>query len=119
MSLVHDSKEVPSDAAKRSPGMDNPLITTIAVSLAGVVVMVCIGILFTRFLHRDFLGAQTRLIHECKKNPNINPELCVPILEARAVDGQPPPRAYRDRKLQRGFKITKIDDELRILDTPS
>jgi hypothetical protein len=118
MPILHNSRDARGDIPKRSSALDMPLTTTVAVSLAGIAVIACIGLLFTRLLHRDFLGQQTRLIHECKKNPAVNPELCAPILEARAVDVHPSPRAFRDPKLQRGFSISGIDDEIHVLGTP-
>jgi hypothetical protein len=84
----------------------------LSVTVAGVVVLLCAGLLFNRFVHRDFIGKQTRLIHECKRNPHIDPVKCAELLSARGSTPRVNESGFRDPTLRKGFGLIP-DDELK------
>lgn len=62
----------------------NPLTLWAAATLATITVCVGAGMLFQRYLHREFLGEETKLIHLCKQNPTLKKPECEELLARRS-----------------------------------
>jgi hypothetical protein len=56
-------------------------ITAVSAIALGVV---SFTVIFQRFLHREFIGDRTRLVHLCKNDPQANPRACSEILSSRS-----------------------------------
>jgi hypothetical protein len=75
-------------------------------------VIVCACLLFQRYMHRDFLGERTQLIHKCKENPDFNPQKCAQLLSVRGVGSTSSTRSFSHPALQKGFQLSPSDDYL-------
>lgn len=90
----------------QSEGSAGETFRKFSVIAASILVLFCASLLFTRFAHRDFLGEKTRLIHECKSNPENNPDECYKLLSSRSSKVVAQPSAFRDPELRKGFGLS-------------
>ncbi len=58
-------------------------------TLATALLCVLAGVYAKRYLNREFIGEQTRVLQQCRQNPRINPKLCEELLVARGEIKQP------------------------------
>jgi hypothetical protein len=89
-------------------------------SLIAITVLFIFGasLLFRSFMPGSFLGDETRLIHQCKQNPRINPRKCSEILAARGLAKAAPSSSSFNSDIQKGFELSGGDDDIPARDLP-
>lgn len=85
--------ETAHKVARRARNLSS-IVTTIGAVLFGLL----LSILAQKALKSDFVGSGSRLVDMCKKNPKYNPEVCGPIIEARAPSK---PRSSRETGIEK------------------
>jgi hypothetical protein len=59
------------------------------VTAVTVVVFAVLGAYAKRYMDRDFVGEQSKLLQQCRANPEVNREQCEELLMARGELKQP------------------------------
>jgi hypothetical protein len=79
----------PPPAVKYKPEHNYPLIWGL-VTLLTVLLCIAAGVYTKRYLNREFIGEQTRILQQCRQDPSSNPKLCEELLIARGEIKQSP-----------------------------
>ena len=91
----------------RSPGKPVPVIRRVvsnqpllwgAFTLCSVLAFAGLGTYSKLYMHRDFLGERTKILHKCREHPNFNRSVCEELLMARGEVGR-----LRASKVMRGL----------------